>query len=742
MSIWKEYSLSYLKNNKSSSVSILVASFIASLLLSLTCGVFYNIWRDEIRLIKLEEGDWQGKIIGNLSKEDITSLQFHPNVDKVILEEEGKELEKTILIYFHKPRSIYQDLPQLAKQLELREGEDSYTLRYHDKLLAQYFIFSSEKGKSPPLIIFVYLFTLIFASISLILIIHNAYGVSMNTRLHQLGILQSIGATPRQLRYVLTMEAFVLSLLPILLGVASGVGLCYGFMQFIAKITDSVREYNLEFEYHPYILVTALVISFATVWLSARIPARKISKISPLEAIRYGKEPRIKKMKRFFLLSHLFGIEGELARKSLYLRRRAFRTSSLSLTFSFLVFSAFLNLETISSISTRYTFFERYKNGWDLMLTIPDKEINRQELLKEIRAIPQVKSCISYEKALAYTTLSKDLLQEELLTSSGNKILMKAGFGTVKNGYRINVPFIILDDDSFQAYCNETGISTAGFMDDKKPYSVLINTIWDSNHSNRKDKKLIPFVKEESLTTLELQVNTDNNPQELFNVNIAAFNDKLPKIREEAPDYSLIQIIPESSYELIAPHLASKEAFYNIMAKSETEITRLQKELKELLGSNYEYTLESRLEKEQNNITFRNAYKIVIGALASLFICIGLANVFSNTLGHIHQRKRELARYMSIGLTPKGVKKVLRLEAFLIAVKPIFISLLINIPLIIMGLNASLINVSEFLEHMPLLPITVYALIIISAVGLAYYLGGRKVCKTNLLDVLKDDTMI
>jgi putative ABC transport system permease protein len=164
--------------------------------------------------------------------------------------------------------------------------------------------------------------------------------------------------------------------------------------------------------------------------------------------------------------------------------------------------------------------------------------------------------------------------------------------------------------------------------------------------------------------------------------------------------------------------------------------------LTSLLGDQYEYTLENRIKKKESDVSIRNAYKIVIGALAGLLACIGLANVFSNALGHIYQRKREFARYITIGLTPAGVKKVLISEAFILGFKPIAVSLLINIPLVFLALKASLIDSKEFIRKMPATPIILFAVVIVSAVGFAYYLRGRKIYNADLVEAIKDDTMI
>ena len=62
-------------------------------------------------------------------------------------------------------------------------------------------------------VIIAYIVVFIFASLALIMMIHHAFAATMTNRIHQLGILQSIGATPRQIKSTLVNEVVVLSLL-------------------------------------------------------------------------------------------------------------------------------------------------------------------------------------------------------------------------------------------------------------------------------------------------------------------------------------------------------------------------------------------------------------------------------------------------------------------------------------------------------------------------------------------------
>ena len=74
--MWKDYSMGFIKKNRASSVSVLVAAFISALFLSLLCGLFYNFWNYEIESVVLEEGNWQGRISGGSRKMKCPKLKI------------------------------------------------------------------------------------------------------------------------------------------------------------------------------------------------------------------------------------------------------------------------------------------------------------------------------------------------------------------------------------------------------------------------------------------------------------------------------------------------------------------------------------------------------------------------------------------------------------------------------------------------------------------------------------------
>ena len=82
------------------------------------------------------------------------------------------------------------------------------------------------------------------------------------------------------------------------------------------------------------------------------------------------------------------------------------------------------------------------------------------------------------------------------------------------------------------------------------------------------------------------------------------------------------------------------------------------------------------------------------------------------------------------------------IEAFVVAGRPILITLPLSVITVVLLLKSSYLELGTFLAEAPLIPIAVFMLAIVGIVTLAYYLGWRNVRKINLAEVLRDDTMI
>ena len=199
--MWREYSSGYIKNNRASGLSVMIAAFISALLLSLLCGTFYNLWKYEVERIELEEGGWQSRILGTFTPEDAETIKNFANIEDVVINEPGYREEKppadlhfsgakpSIDLYFSDMRAVLSDTPHIAEQL----GIPRENIVYNYELLAIYLIHGSD-DTAPRLLFPMFLLIVVAASFSLIIIVHNSFAVSMNARIHQCGRVYGGGA--------------------------------------------------------------------------------------------------------------------------------------------------------------------------------------------------------------------------------------------------------------------------------------------------------------------------------------------------------------------------------------------------------------------------------------------------------------------------------------------------------------------------------------------------------------------
>lgn len=567
--------------------------------------------------------------------------------------------------------------------------------------------------------------------LSAVWIIASAFSVSMQARVRRMGILASVGATPRQIRTALVQEAFVLTLPAVAVGIAIGIGLQWGFIQWSSALSRQTGSDGIQFAYHGLILLITCGLCVLTVGVSALLCARKVARMTPLEAIRGGEELKVRKVRQFRVIGALFGVEGTLARRSLYARRRAFRTSTLSLTLSFLVFGTFMNFMTLSDISTQQTYFTKYQNTWDLMLSAEGTDA--LALLLEIRETPGVAGCIAHQKADAYAFVPEDRLSDALAALGGPTALRDTGIVAADGGYWVQAPLIILDDQSFAAYGAGLGAEAPGQS------MVTINRIWDNVNSHFREPDYVPFVRETSGETLPLYAKAQADAP-VATLPVGAYGARLPEIREDLVNFSLTQVMDYSTYEAIASNLPATATVYTIRNAPDADIAEVEAALRGLTAGRG-YALENRLSEAEYNVSSRQALFQIIGILCGLIALIGLANVFANALGQVYQRRREFARYLSVGLTPGGVRKMLLVEALVVGTRPILVALPLIAGMAALFIQAGRMRWADFLPRMPVGPVVLFAVLLLAAVALAYALGYRAIMRQgDMVASLRDDT--
>ncbi len=744
--MWRDYVSGYLKNNRASALSVMAAAFISALLLSLLCGLSYNLWKYEVERIEMEEGDWHSRIAGAIDEEMLRTAENFAHVGRAAVNEtESAAGETAVDLYFDDLRAVLPNTPKIAEML----GIPREKITYHHGLLA-------VPDPAPRLLLPLFLLITALSSFSLIMIIHNSFAVTMNARIHQFGIFSSIGATPRQIRVCLLEEAAALCAGPViggnLLGIAGSMGMIKLTNVFLGS--DIPGRHEAVFGYHPLMLLFSLLVTVLTIWLSAWMPARRLSRLTPLEAIRSAGEPQLRRRKSSRVLAFLFGVEGEIAGNALKAQRKALRTASLSLIVSFLAFAMMQCFFTLSAISVRETYFERNQDVWDIMTTVKNVQIDTFEEpgrigaaaetgqadliseMEQIRRLPGVKSAAAYQRAAA-----KRIIAEEELSSEARS------FDGLEGGL-VSAPLVILDDVSFEDYLRQIGVAP------RLDGAVILNRIRDVANPDFRHPQFFPYLNGESGETVLRQSGNEASSAE---IPVIAYTDQTPVLREEYATidyYELVHFLPASLWKEIKGQIGGAEADLDIRVLCEKdpretdeaafgeELVRIQDEIERILSPRYQILSENRIQEKQVNDRQIAGMKVFFGGFCALLALIGIGSVFSNALGFVRQRRREFARYMSVGLTPRNIRKIFVIEALAIAGRPVLTALPAVAAAVALMLRASYMEPREFLAEAPIVPVGIFLLAILLPVALAYYLGWRGVRQISLAEVLKDDALL
>jgi ABC-type antimicrobial peptide transport system permease subunit len=170
-------------------------------------------------------------------------------------------------------------------------------VKSNEMLLA--FAAKGRDGSINFLMIFIQAFLIVLITAASLILIYNVFSISYKERSRYLGMLSSVGATRKQKRWSVYYEVFTLLIFALPLGIGIGIlgvkiamMLLYPHFSEILNmlVANVIAEKSYEIGYriivNPLNILYVIVASAAAVWLSAWLPALKISKVGPVESIR------------------------------------------------------------------------------------------------------------------------------------------------------------------------------------------------------------------------------------------------------------------------------------------------------------------------------------------------------------------------------------------------------------------------------------------------------------------------
>ena len=673
------------------------------------------------------EGTYTYKIVGIVERSNFESYSAS-GYTAFTVDVNSDKGNVNLYVMFNKNKKIIKQSEELAKKLNYN-GD----INYNSTLLALYG--ESTYGNVMSSMGGMMVIMLSLVSIGCIIVIYNSFAISVMERKKEFGLLSSIGATKRQLSHTVFFEAVVVGVIGIILGIIGayiGIG-CV--ILIINNLISDMLEYKLHLVTNPLFIIIPVIFMIIVIGVSAFIPSRRASKVSPIEAIRQNDDIKInkKKIRTSKLINKLFGIEGEIALKNIKRNKKKYRVTIVSLFISivlFISFSSYMNytLNTASSVMGEVPYDYQISYFGD----DPNNDKEALDKINEIVKSSDVKEYVSY--SVGNLSIIGDYTYSDEYLDFYKSAYGDDGIKALNNLKYQSIYILVLDDNSYNKYKKLVGLD--------KDSVILLNRFKGVSYGNNKRVNYdIPVINNGNINIKICNFDDDDDVDTTKycnkNIdNIFVTNKSFDLIEEFSymDDFKLI--VNKKLYDSISDSSTHYTQFNNI-SDNTNNIDKLTKDLDKY--SNVNYTNIKEAMKQANNLIL--AVKILMYGFISLVTLIGVTSVFNTISTSMALRKREFAVLRSIGLTNRGFNKILFFESLFFGMKSLIfaIPVSIGITVLIHYALADMMSISTIIIPWKYIIISIVSVFVIVLLTMMY--STSKIKKHNIIEQIREENI-
>ncbi|MFR8869202.1 MAG: ABC transporter permease [Paraclostridium sordellii] len=687
------------------------------------------------------------KIVGVMNKlDDDLDNDVVSGITYLDIKEKTKGDKVNVAICANEPSEIYEIAPAISKNLGLKvaSNDDSDDMIYNNDNGVAYENLSFNehllrlKGASAYANINRSINAAMFVVTTLVVVctvatIYNAFSISINDRKKQFGILNSIGATKSQIMKIVFIEAIVVSVIGIPLGLITGtfaIDLIFKLIKYMFS-SSVIAQLNLRVVYNPYVIILSALIVLLTILVSAILPALNAAKTPPLEAIKNSSNLKLGKVKDSKLVRLLFKTEGVLAYKNLRRNKKKFRITLFSLIISvviFISFSGFVELfikANEASVGQVNYDVRLWKGG----ILEGDKIIDDLNKVNGIKKI-SVRNIYGVGFDVKESNINKDYkdLIDKTFSKKNKNGETVYDFNFEQNSFQFtddkDIDNLKLINGSFD---KETAIKENGI--------ILRNKSSYSEPGKKYDVSLTNYKVGDTINAYKFSRDENgkqiNEPIKLKV--LATTDDLLPG--NKMSTYMGIDFI---TYNEVGSKLGYDINSGNIYINSDkSKDTRdALKKIGEKYGYNVHDEVDNALEMEQSII----AIKIFVYGFVLVISLVSITNIVNTISTNINLRKREFAIIKSIGVTPQGFNKMIYLESLLYGVLALVYGVPIGL-LIDVIMNKIMGNVVQLGMILPWNAVLVSIVGVFVITFIASYIPMRKINKENIIENIRQESI-
>ncbi|MBC8537188.1 FtsX-like permease family protein [Feifania hominis] len=636
----------------------------------------------------------------------------------------------------HISTALYDEAETIAENIgmESLNGGREYDLDFNNGLLKFYGVTRNDSIRTTMFLLVGSLMLIIFVgSVSLI---YNAFSISIAERSRDLGMLATVGATRAQKRWSVFYESILVGLISIPIGILCGtvgIGITFRFVGPMLRDLMATGDATLRLVVPPAAVLLSAAVAAATLLVSAWVPARRASKIAPIDAIRQSDAIKLSRrtVKTSRLTRALFGFEGEIAMKNIKRQRGRYRVTIFSLCISIVLFLSVSSFTQMLRSSYEMTGEDL---GYDVRVWSYHADTDTVDgIYDRIQQMSQVEAYTRISELDGHAELDRAQMSDDMAARLDPTA---ADDETFQATYSVNLT--ALDDSSWSAYLEACGFRESDFAAEGLQ-AVLVNRFRYRENSGYQYAQLTTMRPGDELTVID-----DDLPQGELTVRIAQLANEPPDGMSDLNLWgNLIVVVPERAL----CDLLGEDAWYqsrwgvSLFLKTNDdeglleEIDALTKGYSSV-GINV-FSVEDALRSERNLNTVITVFTTGFLVLITL-ICV--ANIFNTISTSVALRRREFAMLRSVGMTPGSFNRMIFFESFFYGAKALLYGLPISFACLYWFYLVFTRNFGiPFSVPWGEVGFAVAAVFVLVFATMFYAM--RKLKRVNIVDALKEETL-
>ena len=529
------------------------------------------------------------------------------------------------------------------------ELEKNVTLRQDQKFDVKYDV-QSENGSNRVFIAISIGIIALMILLSGYLLIYNVMYISVTKDIRFYGMLKTIGATMSQIQKIVKKQALYLACIGIPIGVLLGTAVSFGVVPLAMNMLSIDRESALSsaVSFNPGIYVFSVVFAFATVFISARKPAKYAGKISAIDAMKYAGNISGTRYK-----STSGGRPWKMAWRNVF---REKKRSILVFASIFMGSVTFLCVNTFISCMDADSYIEHYLHN-DYVLYGDGESDNSKpqatmaDIADQMQSIPGMGTVEVDRSANVRLPFDAELYAPFIETEDDPESLATFYETTTNSEAQYGAPLISVNSDMIKLY-NKTARQKIDIDAFEKGEVCLIGYVDSISASERMTDKTLTLV------------NDQTGRKRQISVGVAMMRTEQSAIT--AGYYWVLGGAPEAIFvsDAVMDDLFPDAEISCIIADAEkgkeSEVTpyvqRIVKENPVIAGSDIKSVEGSEFKKSMLSL------EVIGGGMSIILILIGVVNYINVMITGVYTRKLELAVLESVGMTKRQIRNMLMYE--------------------------------------------------------------------------------